>query len=184
MAIGVGKRDLHAIVTVLDRLDGTPEECALAVWDEVVRLYEAKARYVAVGQLLGPDGKPVENPDRRAEDVTKLAIGPYGTYKQALDAVDSMVFNKLGQELYRAWAVRLDHHSTPFQYFRKRKAELDKERLKSEGPKPYQRALVLMGDLPPEDWAGFAPEPKTCEHCGSVLNEPEEELSTEREQLS
>lgn len=120
MAVRIGKRDVAKMVAVLDSSYDSAEEAAQAVLEAAFSIYEDKAQYTVVGQLYYNGG--FYDPGDPAAD--KVALGNYGTEKQAHEAARSLVFGSATNEQFRSWVLPV-HHGTPNSWYVKRKKARD-----------------------------------------------------------
>ena len=109
---------------MLEREYGTVEEAAKAAMAEAFAIYAEKARFVIAGQLMYSDGY-IDSADAAA---TKIALGPYGTEKQAQSAAESLVVSMRTHEEMRAWVLPL-WSGTPASYFGERAEERKRQEL-------------------------------------------------------
>lgn len=114
------KRDIKAIMPALNADYDSTEDAAEAILARAWDIYEDKAKFIVVGQLrYSPKGGWITKDDA---DVTKVAMGPYTTLKQAESAMDSLTLSAQTGETFRTWAIEY-WHSTPFLWFKERKAQ-------------------------------------------------------------
>lgn len=178
--LSIGLRDKRRVVDLLNREWPDVEELAGAVLDLAFQLYEAKAKYVVVGQLKDGNGKAATGPrvldekGKSAEDPTKFALGPYGTYGQALSAAEVTDATLKDTDAgIRTWAVALTRDSL-FNHLKKHKKALEAQ----EGrPLVASERLALMNNWLTAEQVGLstqqAPPTEPCWFCGTELPHPE-----------
>ena len=125
MSLTIGKRDIARLVAVLEQDFGTVEEAAKAALAEAFAIYEDKAHFTVVGQLYYGEGGYIDHEDAAA---AKVALGRYGTEKQAQSAAESLVINGRGHEEFQAWVLPV-WHGTPAAYFGERIEERKRQEL-------------------------------------------------------
>lgn len=176
MALKPGKRDVQRVADLLEGDFDSAEEAAAAVLDLAWQLYEAKGKFTVVGQMYySPTGGWLDHRDAQA---SKIALGWYGTEKQAQTAAESLVFSRPTGEEFRAWVLPV-FHGTPSQYFTQRNEERKAEELKENGSKhPTFKELVRreawLKENPdileiPADF--MADEPEMCPQCNQEIKE-------------
>jgi len=127
LSLTTGKRDIARLAAVLEQDFGNVEEAAKAALAEAFAIYEEKARFTVVGQLYYSDGF-IDHADAAA---TKVALGRYGTEKQAQSAAESLVISTRTHEEFRAWVLPV-WHGTPASYFGERAEERKREELRGK----------------------------------------------------
>ena len=110
---------------VLDRDYASVEDAAKAAMVEAFAIYESKAKWTVVGQLYYGEGGYIDHEDAAA---SKVALGRYGTEKQAQSTAESLVINGRGHEEFRAWVLPV-WHGTPASYFGERAEERKRQEL-------------------------------------------------------
>ena len=128
MSISAGKRDVARLATVLEQDFGTVEEAAKAAMAEAWAIYEEKARYTVVGQLYYGEGGYIDHADAAA---SKVALGRYGTERQAQSAAEALIINGRGHEEFRAWVLPV-WHGTPAAFFGERAEERKRQELRGK----------------------------------------------------
>jgi hypothetical protein len=139
---------------VLDLDYGTAEEAAKAALTEAFAIYEDKAKWTVVGQLMYGEGEYIDHEDAAA---SKVALGRYGTEKQAQSAAEALVISMRTHEEFRAWVLPV-WHGTPAAYFSERAEERKRQELGSKTglEARLQRRIDFFKDnsgalfLPPE----------------------------------
>lgn len=127
MSLTFTKAHVKRVAAVLDQEFETAEEAAEAVLAEAFEIYEERAKFTVVGQLIYRVGDGPLHPDDKRAD--KFSLGAYATETQANNAAASVRFNNSIEE-FRAWVLPI-HHGTPAALFKQRKEERDEARLAS-----------------------------------------------------
>lgn len=193
MALSIGKRDVRAIADVLDQDYDSAEDAAKAVIEACFDLYESKAKFTVVGQLYySIDGGWHGHDDAEA---SKVALGAYGTEKQAENAAKSFVISSATGEQFRAWVLPV-YPGTPASYFSKRKdakkkvkedeAVIDaRERFRNGDGRTMADALKALreenGWVTDEEMEEQAAAAATCPECGHLLDTEHDGLATGHE---
>jgi len=146
MALTIGKRDVGVIAQLLDEEYETAEEAAEALIVAAWELYESKAKWTVVGQLYSSPLKGYIDPN--GEDVSKVALGRYGTEKQALTAARQLVFGNATAETFRAWVLPVTHGS-PAEYYKLRSQVKKKAEHHGSGDGPEVSELAKFFDAHP-----------------------------------
>jgi hypothetical protein len=129
-------------------------DAAKAALAEAFAIYEEKAKWTVVGQLYYDEDGFIDHDDAAA---SKVALGRYGTEKQAESAAESLVINGRGHEEFRAWVLPV-WHGTPAAYFAERAGERKRQELSGQTglEARLQRRIDFFKDnpgalfLPPE----------------------------------
>ena len=111
-----------------DQLDEL-KKVALAAMEEALAIFEAKAKFTVVGQVMWEDGKTIKSFDPAAE---KVCVGVFNTETQAKGAADQLFGSPNSREVLRTWVLPI-HHGTPAQWRKARKEALEAERLALAG---------------------------------------------------
>lgn len=126
------KKDVATIAAVLrDGEFDSADEAAAAVLEAAWDLYEAKSKFIIVGQLYYAPGEGFIQPeDPRA---LKVALGPYGTESQANKAQASLLYSGATGEEFRRWVLPI-HHGTPNTWFVARKKAREQAEIDARQP--------------------------------------------------
>ena len=127
MTLKMGKRDITKMAELLEGDFSSAETAAEAALGLAWDMYEAKAKFTVVGQLYS---SKVDSTD--PESAPKIALGRYGTEKQALEAARSLVFSTPTGETFRAWVLPV-HHGSPHEYFQMRNKALKAKAIEEGG---------------------------------------------------
>jgi hypothetical protein len=125
VSLSIGKRDVARLATVLEQNFSTVEEAAKAALAEAFAIYEEKARFTVVGQLYYGEGGYIDHEDAAA---SKVALGRYGTERQAQSAAESLVINGRDHEEFQAWVLPV-WNGSPASYFAERAEERKRQEL-------------------------------------------------------
>lgn len=156
MSLKFGKRDVAKMANALDQDYESLEDAAAAALEAAMDIIAAKAKYTVVGQILWA-GETLDPSDPRAE---KVALGWYGTEKQALDDALKLTYSTQTHEQARAWVLPV-HHGTPNDWYkdRKVKSKADEAADKSDRERELQRRIEWCNDHPdepmPEEWGAI-----------------------------
>lgn len=110
-----GKTEVVAMCEVLDEDYDSIEDAARAVLKKAAELYEKRAKFTVVGQIVF-DGRRLDPSDPEA---AKLSLGAYSTKGTARAAAESLVLSQTGEEA-RAWILDT-FHGSPAAFYRARK---------------------------------------------------------------
>jgi len=122
------KRDIAKMVTLLDT-----DEDGLCVEDMAIRalelaweVYEAKAKFTVVGQVVRHNGVKLDLAD--PEQSTKVCLGNFGTETTAKSAAMSLFWSTATMEQARMWVIPI-YHGTPAKWYTQRKLTAHQEAL-------------------------------------------------------
>jgi hypothetical protein len=166
VALKFGKRDIARIVDVIDREYATAEEAAEAALVAAYEVIKAKAKFTVVGQLATIAGEKIPVDDPRAE---KVALGWYGTEKQALDDALRLFYSTQTHETHRAWVLPI-HNDTPSAYYVGRKKHKQAEAAADVPARERTLAERIQwvednpGVAPPQHW-GVEPARHRLSQC-------------------
>ena len=135
----IGKRDVTKLATALEAGEFTgPEDMAKAALELAFEIYEAKSAWMIVGQLRYQPGQGF----LRATDAhgEKVALGPYGTEKQAITAGESLAYSNQTGEEFRWWVLPI-HRGTPAAWFKARKLARQEAELAAKERKMVPTAI-------------------------------------------
>lgn len=141
MSLSIGKRDVYAIMKLLDpdyktltkesydMLYEQAEKVLETAWER----YESHAEWTVVGQLMrNKQGELVP----QDPDTDKVALGNYQTETQATEAARSLVFNSATGETFRSWVLPV-WHGTPAKWYSERKEEQEERARREAQPWLY-----------------------------------------------
>jgi len=141
------KRDIAKMVTLLDTdEDGLcVEDMALRALTLAWEVYEARAKFTVVGQVVRHNGVKLPLGEERA---TKVCLGNFGTESTAKSAAMSLFWSTATMEQARMWVIPI-HHGTPATWYTQRKLTARQEildakataALKNEMERQYNQML-------------------------------------------
>ena len=118
MSLKYGKAELAAIEAVLDAEHETLGEAAKAVLLAAEAVFEKRAKFVVVGQLLQKKGGELIKP--WDDEAIKLALGWYATEGDARAASESLWHNTASGDTFRTWVLNV-HHGTAAEFHTEQK---------------------------------------------------------------
>lgn len=167
MSLNIGVRDVKSAAGVLDQEYDSAEEAAKALLEFAFDLYESKAKWTVVGQLLRSDGTV----DPATAEASKVALGAYGTETQARNAASSLVMANATGEMFRCWALPI-WNGTPATFHKARK---EAKKTDAMGDTPADKLVHInqwTEDNPGKDRSEYPGMPQLdprgdCPICGS-----------------
>jgi hypothetical protein len=121
VSLKYGKAEIKLIAEALEQQHDSAEAAALAALQVMEGIFEKRAKFVVVGQLMQEKGGSTIDPtDPRA---IKVSLGWYSTEGEALTAASSLWTSTASGDTYRCWVLPV-HHGTPSSLHSKRKAEI------------------------------------------------------------
>jgi hypothetical protein len=174
VGLNIGKRDVARAVDVLEREYETAEEAAQAVLEFAFELYEEKAKWTVVGQLLRSDGLV----DPSTAEASKVSLGAFGTETQARNAASSLVVSTATGEMFRCWVLPI-WQGTPAGF---QKARKESKKTTGQGVTPADRLVHISqwtADNPGKSRDEYPGMPQLdprgdCPICGSETEGDEE----------
>lgn len=174
MALKAGKRDIAALIEVLDADYDTVEQAAEVAIVKAWEMYEAKAKWTVVGQMSrASDGESAD-----PAEASKIGLGRYGTEKQAIKAAEGLVYSSATHEEFRAWVLPVWNDS-PATFFKQRKELAKKDIQGATHAELLSHKTNWQHNNPhrPESEYPGAPEPEVrslCPICGQEGEEHDE----------
>jgi hypothetical protein len=174
VSLTIGKRDVSRAAAVLDQEYDSVEDAAKAMLEFAFDLYEEKAKWTVVGQLLRSDGTV----DPATAEASKVALGAYGTETQALNAASSLVVSTQTNEMFRCWALPI-WQGTPASFHKARK---EAKKSDAMGDTPADKLIHInqwFAENPGKDRKDYPGMPQIdprgdCPICGSETEGDEE----------
>lgn len=169
MALSFGKRDVQKIADVLEEEYDDAIEAAEAVLNAAYELIKGKAKFTVVGQLRQIGSEKLGVRDERA---VKVALGWYGTEKQATADALRLAYSQQTHEQHHAHVLPI-FNGTPFAYYGSRKkgkeasAMLDASWRENELARRDKWLEEHSGEQPPEEWGVFAPFKHETDECSA-----------------
>lgn len=121
MPLKYGKAEIAQVAEAIDQEHASVEDAALACLAAMEEIFEKRAKFTVVGQLLHTSERRQIPPDDPA--AIKVALGWYSTEGDARTASEGLWSSTATGDVFRTWQLDV-HHGSPAEFHAKQKAKL------------------------------------------------------------
>ncbi|MGL5825586.1 MAG: hypothetical protein ACRCYU_12365 [Nocardioides sp.] len=140
MTLRYGKREIAKVVDALEAGHETAEDAAAAAIAAAEEIFEARAKFVVVGQLAhSREDGDLAHDDPRA---IKVSLGWYSTEADARSAAKSLWTSTQSGDRFRNWVLPV-HHGTPAELHAERKAahQAAEQKLRDKAADEFRKSV-------------------------------------------